>query len=110
MRYQLHEVMSGMLASIEVDSFGDDVPRLAAMFEDLAKRFPLFAPLAAGVDPAAVSDALKKLEANKYIEHSGGHYVLTTSGRSYCTSNKRTLFNKADVEQLEEAARAFADL
>ena len=110
MRYQLHEIISGMLASIEVDSFGDDVSRLAAMFEDLAKRFALFAPLAAGVDPAAVGDALKKLEANKYLEHNGDRYVLTASGRAYCTSNKRTLFNKGDIEQLEEAARAFANL
>ena len=110
MRFQLHEVLSGMLASIEADSFSDNTMNLAAMFENLATRFPLFAPLAAGVDTAAVGKALEKLEANKYIEHGDGRYVLTKSGRSYCVSNKRTLFNKADADQLEEAAQVFNTL
>ena len=110
MQFQLHEVLMGMLASTEADSFSDDATRLAAMFEDLAKRFPLFAPLAAGVDPAAVSQALAKLEANKALEHIGERYVLTAPGRSHCVSNKKMLFNQRDSEQLAEAAKVFNTL
>ena len=107
MRYQLHEVLVGMLASIEAESFGDDAQKLATMFEDLAARFPLFAPLAAAVDPAAIQDALHTLEANKFIEHREGRYVLTPAGRAHCVSTKRTLFNQSDREQLEGSARSF---
>ena len=110
MRFALHEVLSGMLASIQGDSFTDDPQRLAAMFEGLAAEFPLFAPLAAGVDPGAVKQALNTLEANKFLEHREGRYVLTVSGRSYCVSSKRTLFNKRDSEQMEAAARVFDTL
>src|SRR5688572_17624540 len=46
MRFTLPEVLSGMLASTDADSFIDDPVRLAATFEDLATRFSLFAPLA----------------------------------------------------------------
>ena len=48
MRFELSEVLWGMLGSVETDTFTDDVARLAAMFESLAGKFPLFAPLAAG--------------------------------------------------------------
>lgn len=99
-----------MLASIESDSFSDNVEGLAAMFEDLAARFPLFAPFAGLVDAGAVSQAFQTLETNKFIEHSTGRYVLTKSGRSYCLSSKQTLFNRADMGQLEEAARVFNTL
>ncbi|MBI2886500.1 MAG: hypothetical protein HYY02_04755 [Chloroflexi bacterium] len=110
MRYQLHEVLMGMLASTEADSFSDDVPRLAAMFEGLATRFPLFAPLAAGVDPAAVSNALAKLEATKCLTRAEQRYLLTEEGRARCVSNKKTLFNQGDREQLEAAATVFNSL
>jgi len=60
MRFSLDEVLSGMLASIESDSFTDDTTRLASMFEGLAGEFTLFAPLASGVDPQAVVNALTK--------------------------------------------------
>jgi hypothetical protein len=110
MRYQLHEVLVGMLASIEADRFRDDAQKLAAMFEDLAGRFPLFAPLAVAVDPAAIQDALRALETNKYLEHGEGHYTLTPAGRAHCVSTKRMLFNLGDREQLEQAARAFDTL
>ena len=96
-----------MLASIESDSFTDDTQLLAAMFEQLAGRFPMFAPLAAGVDPAAVGDALRTLEEKNYIEHGEGRYNLTAKGRAHCVSSKKTLFNRKDSEQLQEAARLF---
>lgn len=110
MRFSLHEVMSGMLASMENDSFPDDPARLAAMFEELAGKFALFAPLGAGVDPAAVGAALKTLTGNKILEHREGRYHLTESGRAYCASGKRTLFNARDAKQLEEAALVFNTL
>lgn len=107
MRFGLHEVLSGMLASIESDRFTDDPRRLAAMFEQLAGRFPLFAPLSAGVDPAAVSQALQTLENKNLIQHSTGCYVLPPEGRASCVSSKRTLFSRRDSDQLEEAALVF---
>lgn len=110
MRHELSEVLSGMLASIESDSFTDDTQRLAAMFEQLAARFPMFAPLAAGVDPAAVGEALRTLEEKSFIEHDDGRYLLTAKGRAYCVSSKKTLFNRADSAQLEEAARLFGTI
>lgn len=110
MRFALHEVLSGMLASIEQDGFADDVGRLVAMFEDLAKSFSLFAPLAAGVDQTAVQDVLRTLEARGFVQHGTGQYVLTMAGRAHCVSSKRTLFSQRDREQLEEAARLFNTL
>ena len=108
MRFALHEVLSGMLASIEQDSFTDDVHRLAVMFESLATSVPLFAPMAAGVDPDAVAHALTTLEEKGYLQHSEGRYILTEAGRAHCITSKRTLFNQRDREQLEEAARTFS--
>ncbi len=35
---------------------------------------------------------------------------MTESGHTYCTSSKRTLFNKQDREELEEAGRALEAL
>ncbi len=110
MRFALHEVLSGMLGSMQNESFTDDTARLAAMFEGLAGQFPLFAPFAAGVDVEAVNKALQSLENNKIIEHGEGRYTLTATGRSYCVSGKRTLFNKRDIEQLEAAAPVFDTL
>lgn len=107
MRHELSEVLSGMLASIESDSFTDDTQRLAAMFEQLAARFAMFAPLAVGVDPAAVGEALRTLEGKNYIEHGEGRYTLTAKGRAHCVSSKQTLFSRKDIAQLEEAARLF---
>ncbi len=110
MRFELHEVLSGMLGSVETDTFTDDVARLAAMFESLAGNFSLFAPLAAGVDPAAVGKALQMLQDKNVLQHVGAQYALTAEGRAACRSSKRTLFNKRDVEQLEEAAKVFDKL
>lgn len=107
MRHELSEVLSGMLASLAGDGFTDDTQRLAAMFEQLGTRFPMFAPLAGGVDPAAVGEALRILEGKNYIEHGEGRYNLTVKGRAHCVSSKQTLFNRRDAEQLQEAARVF---
>ncbi len=107
MRFALHEVLSGMLASTERDSFTDDAPRLATMFEGLAAEYPLFAPLAAGVDPEAVAQALATLEAKGFLEHADGAYVLTEAGRAHCVTSKRTLFNQGARAELEGAARIF---
>lgn len=110
MKFALHEVLQGMLASVEQDTFTDDVTRLAAMFEGLATTVPLFAPLAAGVDPQAVAHALKALEDKAILAHADGKYTLTEAGRAHCVSGKRTLFNRGDQEQLEAAAKMFAAL
>jgi hypothetical protein len=108
MKFTLNEVLQGMLASVEQDTFTDDAARLAKMFEGLAGTVPLFAPMAAGVDPQAVASALKSLEDKAIITHADGTYTLTESGRAQCVSGKRTLFNKRDQEQLEAAAATFA--
>ncbi|MBM2826929.1 MAG: hypothetical protein HW403_993 [Dehalococcoidia bacterium] len=110
MRFSLHEVLSGMLASMQADSFTDDAPRLVVVFEDLSQHFPLFAPMAAGVDPKAVTQALDMLVGKNILDHVGGKYTLTPSGRDQCMGSKRTLFNKGDIQQLEEAAKVFDTL
>lgn len=110
MRFQIHEVLSGMLATVDQPTFTDDAARLASMFEDLSGRFALFSSFQAGVDAAAVGDALKKLEQMQYIEHGAGEYTLTEEGRAHCVSSKRTLFNQGDREQLEAAALLFDTL
>lgn len=108
MKFTLNEVLQGMLASVEQDTFTDDAARLAKMFEGLATTVPLFAPMAAGVDPQAVAGALKTLEDKAILTHGEGTYTLTETGRAHCVSGKRTLFNKRDQEQLEAAAATFA--
>lgn len=107
MRFALHEVLSGMLATTEAEDFSDDPARLASMFADLSGRFTLFAPLSVGVDAGAVSSALQSLEQKNVLTHADGRYTLTELGRSNCVGSKRTLFNQGDREQLEEAARTF---
>lgn len=110
MRFSLDEVLAGMLATVEADHFSDDPARLAALIERLAGQFTLFAPLAHGVDAAALGQALATLEQRKCIQHADGQYALSAEGRAQCVGSKRTLFNKQDREQLEEAAREFATL
>jgi len=107
MKYSLDEVFSGMLASSAHDTFSNDAVRLAAAFEGLAGSYPMFAPFANGVDPAAVSAALTAMEKRKMVKQEGNAFVLTTEGRAACASSKRTLFNGSDRVQLEEAAEAF---
>ncbi len=108
MKFSLDEVLAGMLASYDPETFTDDTTRLASMFEGLAATVPLFAPMAAGVDPQAVAGALKKLEDRAILKHADGKYTLTDAGRAHCVSGKRTLFNRGDQEQLEAAAKTFA--
>lgn len=110
MRFQIHEVLSGMLASMQAESFTDDARRLAAMFEGLAGRFALFAPMAAGVDPGTVARALETLEQSKIIERSESRYSLTAEGRAHCVSSRKTLFNQRDIQELDEAAAVFDSL
>ena len=110
MRFQLHEVLSGMLASMQAEGFTDNAQRLAAVFENLSGRFVLFAPMAAGVDPGAVAQALEILEGRKIIEHGEGRYMLTAEGRAHCVSSRKTLFNQRDLRELDEAAGVFDSL
>ena len=110
MRFTLPEVLAGMLASIEGDGFTDDPERLAAMFEGLAGEYSLFAPLAAGVDVDAVRNALQDLGRDGFLAQEEGRYLLTDIGRAHCVRSKRTLFNRKDIEQLEQAATAFDKL
>ena len=107
LRFSLDEVLSGMLATLEGDHFTDDAPRLAASFEDLAGKFPLFASFAGALDPQAVENALAKLESKSHLSHESGQYKVTAEGRAYCVSSKRTLFNRKDCEQLEAATLIF---
>lgn len=110
MRFQIHEVLSGMLASMQAESFTDDAQRVAAVFEDLAGRFALFAPMATGVDPGAVAKALETLERGNIIEHGEGRYSLTAEGRAHCVSSRKTLFNQRDIQELDQAAGVFDSL
>ncbi|MEX2229084.1 MAG: hypothetical protein WEB13_05525 [Dehalococcoidia bacterium] len=110
MRFQIHEVLSGMLATVERRTFTDDPARLATMFEGLSGKFALFAPFQSGVDAAAVGEALQKLDQMHYIEHGAAEYTLTDEGLAHCVSSKRTLFNQGDREQLEGAALVFDTL
>jgi len=110
MRFALHEVLAGTLATIEADHFSDDHTRLAALIEELAGRFSMFAPMGAGVDPAALAAALELLEQRQFITHGDGQYVLSTDGRNKCVGSKRTLFNQHDREELEAAAESFSSL
>ena len=107
MRFSLNEVLSGMLASLDSDHFTDDAASLAASFEHLAAQFTLFAPFAGKLDPEAVNKALASMESKAYLAHEPGQYKLTNDGRAHCVSSKRTLFNKADCEQLEAATAIF---
>ncbi len=110
MRFTLTEVLAGMLASIKGDGFTDDPERLAKMFEDLAGEFSLFAPLASAVDADAVRNVLHDLGRDGFLAQEEGRYVLTDVGRAHCVRSKRTLFNRKDNDQLEQAATAFDKL
>src|SRR4030067_1626089 len=85
MRYTIDDVVSGMLASIERDTFTDDSQRLGEVFKGLAHEAPLFAPFAAlagEADFSAVLEgALQTLVSNGHLEHGAGRYELTSAGR-----------------------------
>ena len=111
MRYTIDEVLSGMLASLERDTFTDDSQRLGEVFEGLAHEAPLFAPFAAlagEADFSAVLEgALQTLVSDGHLEHGAGRYQLTSAGRARCITGKRTLFNASDIADLEAGARYF---
>jgi hypothetical protein len=107
MKYALSEVLSGMLASTTADAFSDNTEEIAATFNELATEFPLLAPMANNVDPAAIGKALDSLEAKSTLKRGPGCYTLTPEGRASCVSSKRTLFKSEDRDQLEAAARRF---
>jgi len=111
MRYTIDEVLSGMLASIEGDTFTDDSQRLGEVFKGLAQEAPLFAPFAALADEADFSavleGALQTLVSDGHLEHQAGRYQLTSTGRARCITSKRTLFNASDIADLEAGARYF---
>lgn len=111
MRYQMDEVLSGMLASMSEDSFADDPAGLGETFKGLAAQYPLFAPFAAAADgkdySTVLESALGVLVAKKWLQRVDGRYQLSEQGRISCVSNKRSLFSNADMAQLEQAAVSF---
>jgi len=111
MRYTIDEVLSGMLASIELDMFTDDPQRLGEAFKGLAQKAPIFAPFAAMVgepDFSAVLDnTLQTLVTDGHLERQPGCYHLPEPGRARCITSKRTLFNAGDIRDLEAGARYF---
>ena len=94
-----------MLATLEGDRFSDDTAALAASFETLASQLTLFAPVAGA--GAGAPDAVGSHEAKSHHGRDSGKYLLTTEGRVHCISTKRTLFNRADCEQLTAATHIF---
>jgi hypothetical protein len=111
MRYTIDEVLSGVLASIELDSFTDNSQRLGEVFKGLSQESTLFAPFAAvggETDFSAVLEgALKTLVSNGHLEHGTDRYLLTPAARARCITSKRTLFNAGDMADLEAGARYF---
>ena len=111
MRHTIAEVLSGMLASLERDTFTDDSQRLGEVFKGLAREAPLFAPFAAvageGDFSAVLEGALQALVSDGHLEHDAGRYRLTSAGRARCITSKRTLFNASDIADLEAGARYF---
>ena len=111
MRYTIDEVLSGMLASIERETFTDDSQRLGEVFRGLAQEAPLFASFAAlagEADFSAVLEgALQTLVSDGHLERGVGRYQLTPAGRARCVTSKRTLFNASDIADLEAGARYF---
>lgn len=110
MKFSLDELLQGMLATIDGESFSDDPAKLATMFGDLAGRFQLFAPLSTGVTGEALEAALAKLQGRNMLARADGRYTFAVEGREKCVSCKRTLFNTADRGELEEAAKIFGTL
>jgi len=111
MRYTIDEVLAGMLASIELDTFTDDSQRLGEAFKGLAQQAPIFAPFAALVGEADFSavleGTLQTLVSDGHLEHQPGRYYLPEPGRARCITSKRTLFNAGDIRDLEAGARYF---
>jgi len=100
-----------MLSSVALDKFTDDHQRLGEIFKGLSKTHSLLAPYAAAAGEADFSavlkDALQKMVDKKLLQHESGQYVLSPENRAQCVRSKRTLFNAADIQQIEAAARDF---
>ena len=111
MLYTIDEVLSGMLASIERDTFTDNSKRLGEAFKGLSQQAPIFAPFAALVGEANFSavleGTLQTLVSDGHLEHQLGRYYLSEPGRARCITSKRTLFNAGDIHDLEAGARYF---
>ena len=105
MRFAPQELLSGMLATLQGDSFTDNTDTLHATFIKVGTDFPLLARFAAEDNAASV--ALSALETSGVITRGDGRYSLSPQGRASCVSSKRTLFSKADTAQLEGAALIF---
>ena len=106
MRFSHQELLAGILATLDGDSFPGDATALQTSFTRMGTEFPLLAALATS-DGAASVAALGALEQSGVLTQSDGRYMLSDEGRAHCVSSKRTLFNKGDMEQLEGASRIF---
>ncbi len=113
LRFKIDEVLSGMLATIEKDSFVDDTEKLGEVFKGLSQEAPLFEPFGALVGEidfsAALDGALKSLVSNGVLQHEPGRYRLSPEGRARCVASKRTLFNASNIKDLEVGARYFEE-
>ena len=113
MKFTMGEVLSGMLASIERDTFTDDTKQLGDVFKVLSQQAPLFAPFGAvaeeGDFSAVLEKALDGMVGAGQLKREAGHYELTAAGRARCVSSKRTLFNASDLKDLEVGARYFEE-
>ena len=111
MRYTIDEVLAGMFASIELDTFTDDPQRLGEAFKGLSQQAPIFAPFAALAGEANFSavleGTLQTLVNDGHLDHQPGRYYLPGPGRARCITSKRTLFNAGDIQDLEAGARYF---
>ena len=111
MRFTIDEVLSGMLASLERDTFTDDSQRLGEVFKGLSQEASLFAPFAALAGEtdftAVLESALQALVSDGHLQHEPGRYRLTPAGRARCVTSKRTLFSASDIRDLEAGARYF---
>ena len=105
MRFSHQELLAGMLATLQGDSFTDNADTLQTTFTKVGTEFPLLAMFA--VNDSAASDALGALETSGVLLRADGRYSLSPQGRAHCVSSKRTLFSKRDTEQLEGAALIF---
>ncbi len=114
MRYTIDEVLSGMLSSVSLDYFTDDHQKLGEIFKVVSGNHSMLAPFAAIAGEtdfsAVLRDALQKLVDKKLLQHEPGRYFLTPENRAQCMRSKRTLFNAADVKQVEAAALDFDKL
>jgi len=111
MRYTVDEVLSGMLSSMTLDYFTDDHQRLGEIFKVLSENHPMLASYAAVTGEsdfsAVLRDSLQKLVDKKFLQHEPGRYFMSPENRAACVASKRALFNAADREQVEAAARDF---